>query len=70
MTARNLPNYLLNIYLSPIGSNPFLVTMSFVEHGAWPVPTLADVLRDGWLRVQKLFRRIQECQKTSRNQSL
>jgi hypothetical protein len=51
--------HLLNIYLSPIGSNPFLVTMSFVEHGAWPVPTLADVLRDGWLRVQK-FERLEE----------
>lgn len=39
--------------------------MSFVEHGTWPVPTLADVLRDGWLGVQKLFHRIQECQKDS-----
>lgn len=33
--------------------------MSFVEHGTWPVPTLADVLRDGWLGVQK-FERLEE----------
>jgi hypothetical protein len=51
--------HLLNVYLSPIGSDPFLVTMSFIEHGTWPVPTLADVLRDGWLGVQK-FERLEE----------
>jgi hypothetical protein len=64
LTASKLPRkgYLLNVHLSPIRSHPFLVTMSFVEYRAWPVPTIADVLCDGWLGIQKLFHNIQESQ--------